>query len=102
MSMTQSNEERDPGHVDHGAGPKKGHEVPEPGPDVKIWIGRDAFTIHRGSHTVAEIKALGGVPLADDLVQIVNGQLVPLADDGRVTIKGGERFKSHPKDSGAS
>ncbi len=85
---------------DHGHGP--GREDQEHGPFVTITIGTSDYTIHRGSQTVVEIKTLGHVPLADDLEQIVNGQLTPLADDGRVTIKGGEKFVSHPKDSGAS
>ena len=85
---------------DHGHGP--GHEDQGHGPDVHITIGINEYVIHRGSHTVSEIKTLGGVALADDLEQVVNGQLTPLADDARVTIKGGERFVSHPKDSGAS
>lgn len=85
---------------DHGPGP--GHDEQEHGPFVTITIGNSHYTIRRGSHTVAEIKAIGGVPLADDLEQIIDGQLTPLADDGRVTIKGGEKFVGHPKDSGAS
>lgn len=83
-----------PGHPEH--------EEPEHGPEVQISINGHEYRIHRGSRTVAEIKAVGSVPPADDLNQIVNGQLAPLADDGRVTIKGGEKFVSHPKDSGAS
>ena len=93
MTSTQSTDDRGPGleHEDH-----------EHGPFVTITIGTSNYTIHRGSNTVVEIKTLGHVPLADDLEEIVNGQLTPLADDGRVTIKGGEKFVSHPKDSGAS
>jgi hypothetical protein len=89
-----------PQHPEHPDRPD--HEEPEHGPEVHISINGHDYRIHRGSRTVAEIKALGGVPAADDLDQIVNGQLTPLADDGRVTIKGGEKFVSHPKDSGAS
>ena len=85
-----------------GADPEPRREEPEHGPDVHITINRSEYRIHRGSHTVAEIKVLGHVPQADDLEQNVNGHLTPLPDDGRVTIKGGEKFVSHPKDSGAS
>jgi hypothetical protein len=85
---------------DHGHGP--GQEDHEHGPDVHITIGLNEYVIHRGSQTVVAIKTLGHVPLADDLEQIVNQQLTLLPDDGRVTIKGGEIFVSHPKDSGAS
>jgi hypothetical protein len=63
---------------------------------------RDRKPIHRGRRTIVEIKNLGAVPLADDLEQVVDGRLVPLPDDGAVTIRGGEVFVSHPKDNGAS
>lgn len=74
---------------------------PETGPMVSITVNGKAFAIHRGSQTVLEIKTVGGVPVGHDLEQVVDGRLVPLPDDGRVTIKGGEVFQSHPKD-GAS
>ena len=60
------------------------------------------YKIHRGQHTVAEIKQVAGVPLAYDLEELIEGKLTPLADDSNVTIKGGEVFLSHPKDGGAS
>lgn len=82
---------------------KQGHpEHPEQGPMVQIFINGKPFSIHRGSQTVEAIKRAGNVPLADDLEQNIDGKLTPLADDGRVTIKGGEKFVSHPKDSGSS
>lgn len=74
---------------------------PQTGPDVPIVIDNKTFTIHRGSKTVAELKQLAGIQPAYELEEIVNGKLVPLADDQRVTIKGGERFVSHPR-AGAS
>jgi hypothetical protein len=77
-------------------------DKPQTGPTVTITINGTEKSIHRGRQKVAEIKALGGVPLADDLEQVIDGKLVPLSDDGAVTIKGGEVFLSHPKDSGAS
>lgn len=69
---------------------------------VSISVNGVTKQIHRGSQTVAEIKTLGGVALADDLEQVIDGKLTPLTDEGRVTIKGGEMFVSHPKDSGSS
>ena len=74
---------------------------PEAGPDVAITIDNKTFTIHRGSKTVAELKQVAGIPPAYELEEIVNGKLVPLNDDQRVVIKGGERFVSHPR-AGAS
>ncbi len=69
---------------------------------VTITINSVPVLIHRGHHTVPEIKTVAGIPLADDLDQVVDGKLVPLADDGTLTIKGGERFVSHPKDGSSS
>jgi hypothetical protein len=69
---------------------------------VEIKINGKQFRIRRGRHTVQEIKRLGGVPLADDLEQIIDGKMKLLPDDGAVEIKGGEVFVSHPKGSTAS
>ncbi len=72
------------------------------GPEVMITVNSISVRIHRGNRTVAEIKTAANVPLAEDLEQIINGKLVPLPDDGSLTIKGGEQFVSHPKDGAAS
>jgi hypothetical protein len=76
-----------------------GHEE---GPLVTITVDTKPYRIHRGHQTVADIKKVAGVPLAFELEQLINGKLTPLADNGAVTIKGGEVFLSHPKDGGAS
>lgn len=70
------------------------HET-EHGPNVNITVNGHTKQIHRGHQTVAHIKAVGGVAAAEELEQIINGVLTPLADDGAVTIKGGEQFISH-------
>lgn len=75
---------------------------PQTGPDVTITINGVVKTIHRGHETVADIKTVGGVPLADDLEELLEGKLSLLDDGGAVTIKGGEIFISHPKDSASS
>ncbi len=64
--------------------------------DVVITIDNKPSSIHRGRHSVAELKTLGNVPLAHELLQVINGVLTPLPDDGEVTIKGGEVFLSEP------
>lgn len=74
----------------------------ETGPIVTITINSKPKEIHRGHQTVAAIKKLGDVPAADELEQVIQGKLTPLPDDGTVTIKGGEVFISHPRDSGSS
>lgn len=75
---------------------------PQTGPTVFITVDGREVRIHRGRQTVAAIKEVGGVPLAKDLCQLVNQQLVALPDDGSVVIKGGEIFVSHPKDGSSS
>lgn len=75
---------------------------PQHGNTVTISVNGVERSIHRGRQTVAAIKDVGQVPLADDLEQVVDGKLVPLPDNGSVTIKGGETFVSHPKDSSSS
>lgn len=52
--------------------------------------------IHRGSHTVAEIKELTEVAPVDKLATMRDGVLVTLRDDERITIKGGESFRVVP------
>lgn len=82
----------------------EGHapDKPEAGPLVTITVDTKPYKIHRGHQTVAEIKTIGQVPQAFDLEELIDGKLVPLPDDGSVTLKGGEVFLSHPKDGGAS
>lgn len=75
---------------------------PDTGPIVPITVDNNVRQIHRGSQTVSEIKNAGGVPQAFALDQLIDGKLTELPDGGRVTIKGGEVFVSHPKDSGSS
>jgi len=89
-----------PGHNAVPADKKPPH--PEEGPEVTITVNNVPRLIHRGRRTVAEIKTVGGVPQADDLAQVIDGKLVPLPDDGAVTIKGREVFVSHPKDSASA
>jgi Multiubiquitin len=82
--------------------PEQNHpEHPQTGPDVTITIDNKAFTVHRGNTTVTELKQLAGVAAAYELEEVVDGKLVPLADNQHVVLKGGERFVSHPR-AGAS
>ena len=74
----------------------------EQGPLVTITVDTKPCKIHRGRQTVVEIKKAGGVPLAFELEELIEGKLTALADEGAVTLKGGEVFLSHPKDGGAS
>ena len=74
----------------------------ENGPEVSITVDGKPFEIHRGHEAVAKIKLLGSVPTAYDLEQVIDKKLIPLDDNGSVTIKGNEIFVSHPKDSSSS
>ncbi len=69
---------------------------------VTIIVDDKQYSIHRGEETVVAIKTLAGVPLAYDLDQVVHGKFEPLPDDGRIAIKGGKTFVSHPKDGKSS
>lgn len=69
---------------------------------VAITIDNVERKIHRGRRAVSEIKTVGQVPQAYTLVLVEGGKLTPLEDSGSFTIKGGEEFKSHPKDGGNS
>jgi hypothetical protein len=72
------------------------------GDAVTITINNASKQTTVGVHTVADIKTLGGVPLADDLDEVKDAKLHPLADGASTNIKGGETFISHPKDSSSS
>lgn len=69
---------------------------------VTITINEPSFEVHRGRWSVVDLKKLASVALADELEQLIDGKLTPLPDAGHVTIKGGEVFVSHPKDSASS
>jgi hypothetical protein len=69
---------------------------------VEITIDTKKVPIHRGHQTIVEIKQAGSILLAYDLEQVVDGTLIPLADDSNLTIKGDEVFISHQKDASSS
>ncbi len=74
-----------------------GNNEPQHGPEVTITIDNKAYQIHRGRQTVAYLKELAGISQSFELDEVEHGTLVPLADDGSVTIKGEEEFKSNLK-----
>lgn len=74
----------------------------EPGKShVDIVVNGHEYSVRRGRHTVAEIKAIDQIQPTDELEQVVDGRLKPLPDDGFVIIHGDEKFVSHPR-SGSS
>ena len=75
---------------------------PQTGPIVTITVDNKEVPIHRGHRSVAEIKEAAGVPPEYVIDQIVSGEIRPLQNNDSLTIKGGERFISHPDDGRAS
>jgi len=69
---------------------------------VSITIDGKPHEIRPGEHPVAQIRAIGHVPHDYDLEQVVSGKFIPLPDHGKIQIKGGEVFVSHPKDAASS
>ena len=69
---------------------------------VTITINGKAYELHQEKASVKELKQLAGIPLADVLVKIVNGQMVPLDDNAVVELHCGEVFVSHPRDNASS
>jgi len=79
-----------------------GPAAPEHGPNVDVSIDGVTKIVHRGSHLVSELKQLLGVDASKDLDEIVGGEIKPLQDTDRITIKGGEVFISHARTGGSS
>lgn len=68
---------------------------------VTIHIDNTPHKVERGQSTIADLKRIGGVDPTFDLLEQRHGKLVPLPDDGRTHIEGGEVFFGQPK-TGAS
>ena len=89
-------------HTPSSASAEHGNPGPQTGPTVTVTIDNSQKDIHRGSHTVSELKSLLGVNASLALDEVVDGKFTSLDDNGRVTIKGGEVFVSHVRQGGSS
>jgi hypothetical protein len=69
---------------------------------VSITIDGKTFEVQRGQISVVALKQLAGVPAGYELEEVRHGKLVPLKDDAKVEIEGGEQFVSHPRDGASS
>jgi hypothetical protein len=69
---------------------------------VTITINGKVYELRQEKASVVELKKLAGIPLADVLVKIVNGQMIPLDDNAVIEIHCGEVFVSHPRDNASS
>jgi hypothetical protein len=78
----------------------KGHEDDHGKDMVDIYVNDVKVTIHRGHQTVAAIMSAGKVP-STDIIYLMPNYEVALDNNGSITIKGDERFKSSAP-SGAS
>lgn len=69
---------------------------------VRVTVDSKPKEVEAGIYLVAEFKRLVGVDPSKELEEVIEGLLVPLADDAKITIKGGEVFVSHVRHGGAS
>ena len=83
--------------TDQQAAHQPENDEPQYGPEVTITIDNKPYQVHRGRQTVTYLKEIAGIAQSYELDELEDGRLVQLADDGSVTIKGGEEFKSNLK-----
>ena len=69
---------------------------------VKVPFNNKEVFVHTGDLSVETLKRLAGIPLTDDLDQLVGSKIVPLPDNSKVHVTGCEIFLHHPKDGGSS
>lgn len=69
---------------------------------VTIKINDLPHEVHRSKYSVGELKVIGKVPPEYELQELIDGKLVPLADNATVLIKGCEEFFSTVKGGGSS
>jgi uncharacterized protein YabE (DUF348 family) len=64
--------------------------------EIEIFVNGKSYKIRRGPQSVVSIKKIADVHAADALQQDINGTMTALANDGTVTLNGGEVFMSLP------
>jgi hypothetical protein len=74
---------------------RHGHEVP-------VTIDNRTVEIQAREYSVAQLKTVLGVDPSRELEQVVDGKLVPLDDNAKIHIRGGESFVSHVRGGGSS
>ena len=70
--------------------------------EVTVIVDGVKKEVPKGTYLVSEFKALVGIDPAKELDEVVHGQLKPLDDNARITIKGHEQFVSHVRTGGSS
>lgn len=69
---------------------------------VKIEVNSKTVSIQRGNYRVSDLKETLGIEPDKELDQFINYEFVPLKDDAKIVIKGGEIFISHVRAGGSS
>jgi len=69
---------------------------------VLVTVNGTVIEVPKGKIQVSELKLLAGVPQAQELAQVREGKIVPLADTAELKLKGGEEFVSYPRDAASS
>ena len=87
---------------DHKDEAHDGHDHGHGNHYVGITIDGRRLEIHRGSYVVADLKRHIGVDATYELDEVIHGEFRPLADEGRITIKGDEIFISHVRTGSSS
>ncbi|MCU1295184.1 MAG: hypothetical protein JWP08_4034 [Bryobacterales bacterium] len=79
-------------------------EHPAANEHAKVVIKVDGVDkeIRPGSYTLSDFKTAVEIDQSKVIEQLIDGQFVDLADDGRVTVKKGEVFASHVRRGGSS
>ncbi len=72
-----------------------GHKVP-------VTIDSRTVEIQSREYPITQLKDALGVDPSRELEQVVDGKLVPLNDNGKLHIRGGESFVSHVRGGGSS
>lgn len=71
-------------------------EHPEQG-QVSITINGTELKTRPGQHRGADLKRLGNVPPEYELEQVVDGRFLPVGDEDKIHLRGGEIFVGHPR-----
>jgi len=69
---------------------------------VVVTVDKKEHHVEPGVYLVSEFKRTVHVDAAKELDEVVNGEFVPLDDNAKITIKGGEHFVSHVRRGGSS
>lgn len=79
------------------------HHHPHPQPEmVKILVDQKPHEVRPGEYLVSKLKAEVGVPDNYELEELRDGAMVPLDDNAKIHIRGGEQFISHVRRGGSS